>query len=394
MIGWLLANGSVMCTMRVLFLPIPGVGHSFPAVPLAWALRSAGHEVLFGTAFDGLIVEKAGLPVVDLGLGADTPEVFVKVAERHPELHAKMRGDDGAGLSDLVEVVPVFAEIAAHFTEPVVDLASAWRPDLVVYSALHGAALVAAAKLGVPSVDLVDCFGRTSAVPSAMYEHMADVFAAYGTSGLPERRQTLDVAPPSMVDGSPEGWSMRYIPYNGGAVLPDWLSPSASEPGQPRIGVTLGTVSPHGLAPLASVLAAAGDLDAEFVLALGDVDTDTLGTIPPNVRIAGWLPLSALLPTCTALIHHGGGGTTFTALDAGVPQFVLPGSGDDTINAKAVRERGVGLSGSTDEVDGALLRRLVTDETLRSIAAEVRAEMATMPSPAEIVPNLVGLVAA
>ena len=36
--------------MRALFLAAPGIGHAFPMVPLAWALRSAGHEVAVATA--------------------------------------------------------------------------------------------------------------------------------------------------------------------------------------------------------------------------------------------------------------------------------------------------------------------------------------------------------
>ena len=44
------------------------------------------------------------------------------------------------------------------------------------------------------------------------------------------------------------------------------------------------------------------------MLALGDVDTSALGTLPPQVRVAGWIPLNALLPSCAAIIHHGGAG--------------------------------------------------------------------------------------
>jgi UDP:flavonoid glycosyltransferase YjiC (YdhE family) len=378
--------------MRVLFLTIPGIGHAYPAVPLAWALRSAGHEVLFGTAGDGLAVERAGLPVIDLKLGEDQPEVFAEIEHRHPEAHARMRGDDGLHVHDLAETVGMFAELSTAFADPVVDLASAWRPDVVVHSAMHGAALMAAAKLGVPTVECREGFGRYAGLSALLYEQMTEAFAKYGASGLSERRTSTDSSPPSTVGGY-DGWAMRYVPFNGGAVLPDWLVPPVDEPDRPRVGVTLGTISPtvNGLGPVTSVLAAAGDVDAEFVLALGNVDTEPLGPIPPNVRIVGWVPLSALLSTCTALIHHGGGGTTFTALDAGVTQLVFPGGGDDAINAAAVHKCGSGLWVRPDEVDGALLHRLVTDEGLRSAAAEVQAEMAAMPTPAEIVPKMVAL---
>ena len=81
-------------------------------------------------------------------------------------------------------------------------------------------------------------------------------------------------------------------------------------------------------------------LDAEFVLALGDADPSSLGELPDNVRAAGWVPLSALLPTCAALVHHGGAGSTLTAIDAGVTQLVLPHGADQYMNADAWRGAG------------------------------------------------------
>ncbi|WAL62950.1 DUF1205 domain-containing protein [Amycolatopsis cynarae] len=382
--------------MRVLFLPIPAVGHAYPMVPLAWALRAAGHEVLFGTALGGLAVERAGLPVVEVELGQDRPEALTKSAEKlaesNPGLHAKLRERGDAGLDSLEEAVPFFAERSAEFTDVLVDLARAWRPDLVVHSSLYGGALVAAAVLGVPSVECREGFGRSERLSVLMYQHMKEVFADFGATGLPERRAGTDSCPPSMIDGSPGGWPMRHVPYSGGAQLPAWLAPPVATPDRPRIGVTLGSGSGAWRLELAaSILAAAADLDVELVLALGDVDADALGAIPRNARVFGWVPLSALVPTCTALIHHGGGGTTLTALEAGVPQLVLATGADNGINARAVHNRGVGISARIEEVDTALVRRLVTDDALRSAAGQVQAEISAMPTPAEVVPRLASL---
>ncbi|HEY2794699.1 MAG TPA: hypothetical protein VGJ28_20220, partial [Micromonosporaceae bacterium] len=143
--------------MRVLFLPIPGIGHAFPQVPLAWALRCAGHDVLFGSAGDSLAVREAGLPVVDLKLN-DRPEVFIEIERRYPEIAAAFRGDNGGGLNDMADAVPVIAEISAQILDSIVDLADAWRPDLIVHSPMHGAALLAAARRAVASVSVYDGF--------------------------------------------------------------------------------------------------------------------------------------------------------------------------------------------------------------------------------------------
>lgn len=376
--------------MRVLFLPIPGVGHTFFAVPLAWALRSAGHDVLFGTAAGGLVAERAGLPVVDLKLGSDSPRTFEEVIKRHPDMSAKFYGSASDPLLDLAAAVPMFAEIAGMFTDPVIELARAWQPDLVVHSTMHGAALVAAADLGVPSVSLHEGFGRRPELATMLAEEMADIFRARGIAQPVDRHSCIDLTPPSMAGDAHGGLPMRFITYNGESVLPTELLATADSP---KIAVTLGTVSPQGggLRTIAALLSVAGDLDAEFVLALGDVDLGEMGLVlPSNVRVnKGWVPLYALLRTCTGLIHHGGGSTALTALAAGVPQLLLPDGSDRYITAAAVDKRGAAITATAGEVEIGDLRRLINDESLREAAQEVRAEMAAMPSPADLVPTLV-----
>src|SRR5262249_46529015 len=156
-------------------------------------------------------------------------------------------------------------------------------------------------------------------------------------------------------------WPVRYVPYNGGGVLPDWL---LRTPDRPRIAVTLGTVLPAmgGLGGLFALLAATAGIDAEFVLALGDVDTADLPAPPDNGRVGReWIPLGWLLRSCVGIVHHGGAGTTLTALDAGVPQLLLPHGADQHINAEAVRARGVGHVTDPASVEPGHLERLLTD---------------------------------
>jgi UDP:flavonoid glycosyltransferase YjiC (YdhE family) len=101
--------------------------------------------------------------------------------------------------------------------------------------------------------------------------------------------------------------------------------------------------------------------------------------------------LNSLLRSCAAIIHHGGAGTTLTALDAAVPQLVLPSGADRYINAIAVQDRGVGLHCETGNVDGSQLHRLIHDTALRDTAADVQAEIRAMPSPASLLPHLTTL---
>jgi UDP:flavonoid glycosyltransferase YjiC (YdhE family) len=114
--------------------------------------------------------------------------------------------------------------------------------------------------------------------------------------------------------------------------------------------------------------------------------------LPANVRLSGWVPLSALVPTCRVVVHHGGAGTTMNALVAGVPQLVLPHGADQHVNAAAVQQRGVGLSHLPEEADPATvsrsLQRLLAVPAFSQTADEVRREIAELPPPSEMVPRL------
>ena len=88
-------------------------------------------------------------------------------------------------------------------------------------------------------------------------------------------------------------------------------------------------------------------------------------------------------------MHHGGSGSTAAPLFYGVPQLVLPSFADNPLAAARVAERGVGLSHDPAGLDVATVRaavdRLLTEDTFTTAAGEVRAEMATQPSPAAVV---------
>jgi UDP:flavonoid glycosyltransferase YjiC (YdhE family) len=82
------------------------------------------------------------------------------------------------------------------------------------------------------------------------------------------------------------------------------------------------------------------------------------------------------------------------AIDAGVPQLLTldPYHLGHKTMAPAVQMRGLGLVTHQDDVDTAILNRLLADDSLRTAATEVRAELATLPSPAVTAARLSDLV--
>lgn len=387
--------------MKVLFLSQPGLGHTFPVVSLAWALRAAGHDVLFGLAGASEAhlpaLANSGLPVVELATVAQMAEVYrtgtVDVGSdglSDKELRALARR---AAESPVSEIDKPFGALSAALADNAVEFAQWWRPDLVVHGPLQGAGPLVAAKLGVPAVEHAHGLTSSSELAMKLAAEIDDVYRRHGVAGFPERYELLNVSPPSMAAGDP-GWAMRHVPYHGGAMLPDWLR---STPDRPRVVITMGSILPvmwPRLRPLRWIAEVAADIDAEFVLALAGEDTSILGPLPANVRGgAGWLPVNALLDSAHAVIHHGGTGSMMAALAAGIPQLAIPYFGDHFANARAVAKRGVGIDMDVDRerVTAEVVRRLVDDASLHAAAAEVRAEVAAMPAPADLVPRLAEL---
>ncbi|MBA8926426.1 UDP:flavonoid glycosyltransferase YjiC (YdhE family) [Kutzneria viridogrisea] len=389
--------------MRVLFTMSPGYGHMLPLVSTAWALRAAGHEVLLALA--GRTEEEvpalvaAGLQVVQVASPEQIGAAFESLQqdERYKgkdraQMMAERRAQAKAADPTDTFANQLFGPISDAMVDNTVELALSWRPDLVVHSPLQGVGPLVAAKLGVPTVEHAFGLASVKSGALALAEALAPAYRRHGVEGFPQRYELLNVAPPSMRIGDP-GWQVRHVPFHGGAVLPDWL---LHKPERPRIVVTLGTVLPTwvGLGPLQWVADVAAQVDAEFVLALGTADPAALGELPANVRPIGWVPLSALLATSAAAIHHGGSGSTMASLAAGVPQILVPQGADQFFNSRAVAKRGVGLEIDTDiaPVTAEDVRRVLTDESIHSAVAQVKAEIAGMPSPADVVARLEGLV--
>ncbi|WP_199550751.1 nucleotide disphospho-sugar-binding domain-containing protein [Streptomyces sp. N35] len=374
--------------MRVLFAGPPFFGLLYPMVPLAHALRSAGHDVLWGTC--GAAVGhtgRAGLLAVDCAPGIDPDALYAQMEKdrqgrKPPSPGERTAPPKGKG----------FSFFSDEMADRMVEVADHWRPDLVVHTPNGVVGQLVAARLGVPSVLHAVGFGHTSAHVGMMNNALADAYARHGLSGPGPVSAWLDVTPPSMsVTDEARRWFLRYVPYNGGAALPSWLFTPRD---RPRIAVTLGTVRPmvDGVSPVQWVIDAARESDAEFVLALGGADLGDLGELPDNVRAVDWIPLGALLSACDAVIHHGGAGTTLTALDSGLPQIVLGAGAARPANAAAVRARGCGLvPEGPGDLTPKLVERLLTDDGLRDAARATAREMAGLPSPAETVPRLVEL---
>lgn len=356
--------------MRVLVVAAPLLGHVFPLMPFALALRDAGHEVVVATGGEALRVRDSGLHVEDVvPAKVRFGPIALRIMVTHP--FVAKREMRGSGRLDFVS--RMFGAVGDAMTEPLQALAKRWKPDVVVHEPLAAAG----SALGVPSivhdVSLFDGLELTAAVGARM------------KAGVRSPATILRTAPKSLAEfwgGRP----MRFVAYSGDGAVPQWL---AEPSGKPRILVSRSTApGPGSGRMMAAVVRAAERVDAEFVL----VRPERAEGLPDNVRTVGWVPIPRVLPFCDGIVHHGGAGTVLGALAAGVPQLVEPGPGDRTVHANAIAGRGAGLRAAAREITPELLTGLIEDSKLQRAAGEVRDEIAGMPAPAEVAATLEDLI--
>ncbi|GAA2746942.1 nucleotide disphospho-sugar-binding domain-containing protein [Kitasatospora cinereorecta] len=373
--------------MRVLFTGPAAPSHLFPMVPTAQALRAAGHEILFAVPEPSDQLRLAGFSMIEIGDGTTLREAFQASSGGATASYAR---------PDLTQdqILDMAAAAFAYASRPTVDdlleIARSWGADLLVHDSCMASAQLVAAKLRIPAA--LQNFGITSGLDMAarLAGHVTDLYEKHGVAG-PAGTTPLNIVPASL-GGDPVGLRMRYVPYNGGGVVPSGLLRRGD---RPRVAVTLGTVITQvdGVQAIAPLIEAAAAVDAEFLLAVGDADLTRLGTVPANVRPLPWVPLAELLRVCDAVVHHGGGGSTLTGMQAGIPQLLLPQGADNFAIADVMTGSGAALSSASADVDAALLTRLVADPDLRASAARLRAENEALPTPADLVPDIEALAA-
>nr|AIW62993.1 glycosyltransferase [uncultured bacterium BAC-AB1442/1414/561] len=371
--------------MRVLIVSSPAEGHFYPMVPLSWALRSAGAEVLVATPASFLCeVTGAGLP----GAANCGPLDMIETMRPDPGTGTprqaadpdEIRRNTGRG----------FAKLAKLALPGTLELARSWKPDVVIAESLALAGPVVAGELGVPFLEHRWGLAIRPELAAVSREQMS---VLTGTTPPGPPAEVLDVCPPSFQfpDAGP-ATTFAYVPYNGPAEVPAWALRSRA---RRRVCLTLGTVLPRygQVTPLMDVLIKAlAELDVEIAVAMREEDRerlDRLQLLPAEVSTAAWLPLNAVLPACDAVIHHGGSGTTMTTLAHGLPQVALPHFADQFANAERLTQTGTGIALSPSEVDAdsvaAAVAAVLHEDRYRRAADAVRAEIRTLPGPADMV---------
>jgi UDP:flavonoid glycosyltransferase YjiC (YdhE family) len=382
--------------IRVLVTCVPAAGHVTPLLPLAREFARRGCEVVVASGPD---VEAA---VTAAGLGYR--QVTSAFAEWFGTLAGRTPGPPGAGLApEHVEryfVPRLFGEVGLAAMRDGLDaLVTDWDPDLLVFEPHALAAPLVAELHGVPTVQHLIGLRADPLVLALAGDAVAPAWSAAGlpvppSAGL-DRGPTLPIYPPAL-DPPPPGVAVRPLRTTPLPAPATPLPIDLPDSDRPLVLLTLGT-SFNEPATFATALRGLAALPVTVLVTLGlGRSAEELGPIPGNAVVAGFLPQEAVLPHCAAVVHHGGAGTALGVLAHGLPSVVLPRGADNFAvaarMARAGTARVVGPDAFTPEAVRDAARAVLADPAIRAAAARGAGEIAGMPGPEGVVPQLLGSV--
>lgn len=362
--------------MRVALVTGGSRGDAQPYFALGAELRRRGHEVVVVT------YDPYRTSVEDTGLE------FVRLS-----------GDARQIVEDLTEAGDNVVRYARRFRqvmEPLLEknfeeiLEGCRGADAVVYASVAVLGFFAARELGVPAymAEMQPVFEPTTRFPSAVVpEGPRALRAPYNWLSYAVVRQVywrtfrpmlaklegggvdLGRIPPLRGPwpylkraGAPVlcAWSPRVLPRPAGwderfCVTGYWFldRPAAWIPpkglegflrgGTPTVAVGFSSVRADAKvrADLGMILRAA-EANGVKVVFVGGWSGFSDPDLPPGTFVVEEAPHDWLLPRVSAVIHHGGAGTTAAALRAGAPSVVLPFSADQAFWGRALAQSGTG----------------------------------------------------
>ncbi len=344
--------------MRVLAAcSLGGAGHLRPLLPFLSAARRRGDETLVvGPPALQAMVEGARW---QFQAGDEPSEQEVAaIRERLPleePLEASVLGN-----RDL------FGRLATTAMLPAMDrTCRQWRPDLVLREPCEYSSAIVAAQQGIAVAQVAISLARGEAAS----------IAVAGPALEGHRRGLVDellASPyltrfPASLDPSSFASTVRFREPSSPArrPLPPWWG--ASE--DPLVYVTFGTVLGYmsmAAGVYRAALGALGGLPVRALLTVGrQFDRSKLGPIPTNVRVEAWVEQDDVLPHTEVVVCHGGSGTTFGALGAGVPVVAVPLFADQFDNARHIAEIGAGLVVDVPPDSSGARRAVVEDDAAR-----------------------------
>ncbi|WP_164842629.1 nucleotide disphospho-sugar-binding domain-containing protein [Actinoplanes solisilvae] len=348
--------------MRILTATIDAGGNTPPTVAITAELIRRGHEVLV------------------LGHGSQRA-AFAATGQRLREWSSARTWSPRADHPDLrtmLSWLPLASD--PGYGRDIAAAVGTDRVDLVLTDCMIPGALRQIRATGVPVAMLVHAYSgywRTQwSRKSPMGTWLRLTGAHPGRRGaLPDR---LVVTTLPQLDVIPQDRGLLPAPtVQTGPVFGSAPTSAARADGDAPLLISLSTISyPGQQACLQRILDAFDGMPVRAVATVG-TSVNARGLRPPsNVTVRAFASHTEMMPRMSAIIGHGGHGTTMLALAHGLPVLMFPQSGhtDQPLVAASVAAAGAGLT-LPRETEVAQIRssilRLITDRELRRRAARL-----------------------
>ena len=382
--------------MRIFLTAMGSRGDVQPILALACALRAKGHDVVVGAGPDFADwIGELGLAYVPSGQG-----VQQWLQDHWEEVHASFLGRLRAMRSIVRDMLPPWFEATVR---------GAHGADVIV-SASQFAAPTAAEIQGIPCIGVaysplllrsahhppifVPWQGLPRWVNSFLWAYVENVVLGLMRAPLNRERAKVGLAPigstakhlfenlpyllasDEVVAPQPPDWSRYRVTTTGPWFYDDPapLDPEVQaflDAGPPPVYVGFGSmVSTDAAALTRTVLDGAGARGRRVLMSKGWAGIGGAG-LPSSVMVVhGPMPHAKLFPRVAAVVHHGGAGTTASALRAGVPQVIVPHLADQFHHAHRLATLGIAPPGIR-------IGRL----TAERLAGAIDAALALPPAP-------------
>lgn len=366
--------------MKVLTITHGTRGDVQPFVALSVALAQAGHEVVVGApagtappcvsagvrfaAFENnwkswMTEGEARAAIEKTRKGVRRARAFSRLVRQYREMMRSVR-------SDVARFQTCDADVVVHnVTTPGRDLAEAlgvpsvpvcMQPAWIPTNAFRNPLLPASVPL-VPN--------RVSYLWSPFYARMLAGSARrwrIDALGLPPRQSAGRFVPESSVERALvlQAFSSCLLPVDPGS--PSWVEttgfwflsgdrpwrPPAAlsrflDAGEPPVYVGFGSMIGTHPEATGQLVSEAADLAGTRVVVAtgwGGISLSSASASTDNVFFLEQAPHDWLFPRMSAVVHHGGSGTTGSALASGRPQVVCPFFGDQVFHARRMYELG------------------------------------------------------
>ena len=374
--------------MKVVMFPLNWVlAHVGRCIEIGKVLRARGHEVVIAG-------EDPTHPMSRLDHAQK--EGFRTVYVREPAWHWAWERFHKHGVMTSVGDLLRNQQWAPleEITEDIIRVAKEERADLLVGDASMGVS-TAGRILNIPAAGVINAYNAEFMKPWSyqragvrIFEFLQwgparrRVYKNHGVAAMDPFKlmEETPIISPDLkefhkpVEGfeliQPVGPIISETPFD----LPEWYDELSD--GRPNVYITMGST---GLLEqlLLRCYEAMGKSKYRFVVTTGDqVTQETMDKAPDNFRFASYAPGTKLLEQCCCMIYHGGNGSMYQALGAGVPMLALPSHMEQQIGTKLVLDQGFSIRDCSRKIKGeqllAHVERLATEHEFKANAWRLR----------------------